>query len=111
MSDEQRRIIGEMKNVIVDAVDPEKVYLFGSFARGEAVSDSDVDLLIVERDRFDSSRSRLQEIRRIRQALRRFRLTKDILVVSRDEVDEWKDSINHIIGRSIREGVMLYERS
>ncbi|MDD2201334.1 MAG: nucleotidyltransferase domain-containing protein [Firmicutes bacterium] len=32
----------------------------------------------------------------------------DILVYSREEVDRWRDSRNHVIGRALREGVVLY---
>ncbi|MCL5102811.1 MAG: nucleotidyltransferase domain-containing protein [Armatimonadetes bacterium] len=38
-------------------MDPERVYLFGSHARGTARENSDVDLLVIERERFDASRS------------------------------------------------------
>ena len=43
---------------IVEAVNPEKIILFGSFAHGKATPDSDVDLLvIVESDRNPHARS------------------------------------------------------
>ncbi len=35
-----------MKDVIVETMQPEKIYLFGSYATGEATEDSDVDILI-----------------------------------------------------------------
>lgn len=97
-------------NVIKSEVDPEKIILFGSRARGDFRKDSDLDLLIIEKEPFSGGRSRLKELSKIRRALRNTELTKDILLYSIDEVEYWKDSINHIIANSLREGQVLYER-
>ena len=35
---------------------------------------------------------------------------KDILVYSRDDVEYWRDSLNHILARALRERKVLYER-
>jgi uncharacterized protein len=96
---------------IVSAVNPEQVLLIGSWARSEARSDSDLDLLIIQREPFGPHRSRSQEIRRIRRILSGFRLPKDILVYSLDEVVRWRHSVNHILARCLREGKVLYARS
>lgn len=103
-------VLGQMVEAIVREADPEEIWLFGSRARGEAAPDSDVDLLVVEREPFGPARPRLSEISRVRQALLPFRIPKDILVFSTDEVAYWKDSLNHIIARCLREGERLYER-
>jgi hypothetical protein len=42
-------ILAEIVQTIVAEVDPERIYLFGSRARGDERPDSDVDLLIVDR--------------------------------------------------------------
>ena len=36
---------------------------------------------------------------------------KDIVVYSRDELEHWRGSINHLLARTFREGKVLYERS
>ena len=104
------QVMDEMVQAIVREIDPEQIYLFGSRARGKERSDSDVDLLIVEREPFGPNRSRWQELARIRRALSPFRISKDILVYSRDEVAKWQHTVNHIISRGLREGKLLYER-
>ena len=104
------QVLDEMVKAIVEAADPEAVILFGSRARDAAHEDSDVDLLVVEREPFGAERTRLGEMSRIRQALSRFRVAKDILVYSKEEVEKWRDSLNHIIAHSLREGRILYER-
>jgi len=105
------QVLDEIVDVIVREVNPEQIILFGSRARGEAAADSDIDLLIVENEPFEPSRSRYQEITRFRRTLSQFQIAKDILVYSTDEVAKWQQSVNHIISRSLREGRLLYERS
>ena len=104
-------LLERMVQVIVDEVDPEQVILFGSRARGDARIDSDVDLVVVEASPFGPGRSRRAEAARLWRALAGFRITKDILVFSRTEVDYWRDSLNHVLARALREGKVLYERS
>ena len=103
-------IIEQMVDAIVREVAPERVYLFGSRARGEARVDSDVDILIVESEGFGAERSRLDETNRVYQALTAFRIPKDVLVYSCDEYAKWRGSRNHVIGRCESEGRLLYAR-
>jgi len=105
------QVIQEMVKAIVREVDPEAIYLFGSRARNQPGSESDVDLLVVEREPFGSGRSRLEEITRISRALSEFRVPKDILVYTCAEVDYWRDSLNHVVAKCLREGRLLYARS
>jgi predicted nucleotidyltransferase len=103
-------ILDEMVDILVQEIAPEQIYLFGSRARGNARPDSDIDLLIVESEPFGTNRSRRHELARIRRALSLFRVPKDILVYSRDEIATWQHAVNHIISRCLREGKLLYER-
>ena len=95
---------------IVQEVDPEQIYVFGSRARGDARPDSDVDLLVVEREPFGPQRSRWQEITRLLNLSARMRMPTDFLVYSRDEVEAWQDCRNNIIAQALAEGRLLYER-
>ncbi len=47
-----QNLLDQMVRAIVDEVEPEQVILFGSRARGDARSDSDVDLIVVESESF-----------------------------------------------------------
>jgi predicted nucleotidyltransferase len=105
-----QELIEEMVQAIVKEVEPRRIYLFGSCARKSETIDSDVDLLIVEDRRFGPDRNRWSELKRIRKALKPFRVPKDILVYSRDEFEKWEDSTNHIVAQAVREGRLLYER-
>ncbi|MFI5459746.1 MAG: nucleotidyltransferase domain-containing protein [Isosphaerales bacterium] len=102
--------LAKMVQAIVEKTDPDRVYLFGSRARGDARIDSDVDLLIVERGPFGAGRPRVERINRVYDALAPFRVPTDVLVYSAEEVARWQGSLNHVIGRCCREGKLLYER-
>ncbi len=104
------QLLPKMVETIVTEVDPEQVILFGSHARGDASEDSDVDLIVVESEPFDKNRDRGAEAVRLWRALAGFSISKDILVYSRDEVEYWRDSLNHVLARALREGRVLYER-
>jgi len=103
-------LLGRMVQAIVDEVDPEQVILFGSHARGDAGADSDVDLIVVETAPFGADRDRHVEETRLWRALASFHVPKDLLVYSRDEVEYWRDSLNNVLARALREGRVLYER-
>ena len=110
MTEVTEALLGEMAQTIVDEVRPERVILFGSHARGGAGPDSDVDLLVIEREPFGPGRSRRREIARIRTALSRYRVPKDILVFAAEEAKRFSGSKNHVLATSLLEGRVLYER-
>ena len=103
-------LLQRMTAAIVDEADPERVILFGSRARGDAGADSDVDLIVVESAPFGEDRDRHVEETRLWRALASFHVPKDLLVYSRDEVEYWRDSLNNVLARALREGRVLYER-
>ena len=104
-------LLQQAVRMIVDEVAPEMIILFGSHARGDARPDSDLDLIVVESAPFGKERSRRLEAVRLYHALRGLGVPKDILVFSAAEVDYWRDSLNHVLARALREGRVLYERS
>lgn len=104
-------IIGQMIKALVEEADPEQVILFGSRARGDSREHSDVDLVVVEAEPFGPERSRHKEMLRLRRALRPFRVPVDVLVYSQEDVDYWRDSLNYVLARALREGRVMYERS
>ena len=55
---------------------PEQIWLFGSYARGDETEDSDLDLLVIESQVSD----RAAEMVHLRRVLRHLRFPVDILV-------------------------------
>ncbi|MBP6057550.1 MAG: nucleotidyltransferase domain-containing protein [Nitrosomonas sp.] len=107
---DEKILLQQMVDTIVREVSPEAIILFGSRARSDARTDSDVDLLIIETAPFSPQRSRRKEAARLYIALKGLNISKDILLYSRDEFEQWKNSANHVIGRAIREGKVLHGR-
>lgn len=103
-------LLDRIVKVIVDKADPEQIILFGSRARGDVNSGSDIDLVVVEAAPFGEGRDRRAEIARLYRALASFDIPTDLLVYSSDEAEYWRDSPNHVLARALREGFVLYER-
>lgn len=99
--------IQEMVQRIVARFRPEKILLFGSYARGTAGPDSDVDLLVVKRPTGSKRQDQLD----MRIALHGIGLAKDIVVVTSEELEEYKDLVGTVIHPALREGRVLYERT
>ena len=103
-------LLQQMVDAIVVEVNPEQVILFGSRARGDSHQESDVDLVVLESEPFDAGRSRHTEEVKLYRALSEFQVSKDILVYSHEDAEYWRDSLNHVLARALREGRVLYER-
>ena len=83
-----KKLLQEIVDRIVEAVNPEKIILFGSYAYGHPTRDSDLDLLVI----VDELKEKRRELTfRIRKALRKFLIAKDIIVATKEEIEYWKD--------------------
>ena len=102
--------IQEMVDRIVSVSNPEKIILFGSYAKGTARPHSDVDLLVVDTDDFGAFRSRRDVLRKIGVALKGIRVPKDVLLYSHREFMKWRGISSHIVGSAFQEGKLLYEK-
>jgi predicted nucleotidyltransferase len=99
--------IKAMVRRIVERFNPLKIILFGSYARGNAGPDSDVDLLIVMPVR-GSKRKKAVEIG---VALHDIKVAKDVIVVTPQEFEWRKDVIGTIEWPAVREGQVLYAKA
>ena len=89
------------------SVKPQKIYLFGSFARGDERADSDYDFYIVMPDSVTDRLAVPQVAYRSLRGLKR--RSVDIVVGSVSGFNERKErkTLENIIAR---EGVVLYEK-
>ena len=89
---------------IVSAYQPARVILFGSQARGDAMPDSDVDLLVLFDDDLNPRERRIG----IRRLLRDMPFAKDVLVASIADLEH--STGGTAVAGAIRDGVVVYER-
>ena len=99
--------VRKMADTIVARFKPERLILFGSYARGTAGPDSDADFLVVMRP----SGTKRQATIEIGAALAHAGLAKDIVVATPDEVDMLRNTPGTIIAPALAEGVVMYERA
>jgi predicted nucleotidyltransferase len=100
-------IMESMVRRIVERFSPDRVILFGSYARGAAEPDSDVDLLVVMR----CTESTWQQAVEIRKSLADLPLAKDVIVVTPEYFERYRDIIGTVVWPAVREGKVLYERA
>jgi len=97
----------EIVRRIVATAGPEKIVLFGSAVRGVMGPNSDLDLLVVKGGAYDHS----AVTRDIYRSLRDIKYPKDIVLVSPEEVERYRDCFAVVIYPALREGRVIYERS
>ncbi|MBD3239837.1 MAG: nucleotidyltransferase domain-containing protein [Chitinivibrionales bacterium] len=108
---DKRSMIMQMRDVIVQTVNPVRIILFGSFATGKATPFSDVDFLVIEDTEFGAHRSRRKEAARIWAALLAFDMPKDILVYTEEGCKKARGNPNHVVEQAMKYGQVIYERT
>jgi predicted nucleotidyltransferase len=101
-----KELLDEIVQKILVVTQPEKIILFGSYARGDATEESDLDLLIIQ----ESNLPRHKRSTPIRLVLMDIFMSKDIVVYTPEEVEEWKSASMSFIATVLREGKILYEK-
>ena len=97
-------ILGSILHRIVEAYQPEAVYLFGSQARGGTGPDSDYDLLVVVPADAPEARRRPQLAVR---ALRGVGVPVDAVIMTRPAFDLRAHVVNSLPEAALREGRLL----
>jgi uncharacterized protein len=99
--------IDRMADEIVQRFHPLRLILFGSYARGDAGRDSDIDFLVVLPHVADKRRAAVD----IRRALAAFPVSKDIIVTTPEEIARRGHLAGAVLRPALRDGKVLYERS
>ena len=99
-------LLAEVVARIRDAVQPERVILFGSRARDEAHVESDYDFLIIK----ESDQPRYRRSGPLYTALADLPVEVEVVVYTPEEVQEWSAVPEAFVTTALREGLVLYER-
>lgn len=97
-------VLAEAVRRIVEAVQPRKIILFGSAVRGEMGPDSDMDFLVV----IPSGGHRRKTAQKIYRHLIGMGFATDIVVVTEEDIEEFRNHIGMVIRPALEEGKELY---
>jgi predicted nucleotidyltransferase len=89
---------------IVRVAQPERIILFGSAARGEIGPNSDVDLLVIKRGEFHQGHLTAE----IYMSLHGVGQAVDVILVSPELVEKYRNTHCLVISPALREGREVY---
>jgi predicted nucleotidyltransferase len=98
--------IAQLTARIVEAEEPEKIVLFGSYASGTATENSDIDLLVISRSPLPR---REREVRLTRQ-LFGSGVPYDLLVLTPEQIEERLRRNGPFIREILSTGRVVYQR-
>jgi uncharacterized protein len=99
--------INDIVKRIATNFNPEKIILFGSYAKGNASNDSDLDLIIIQ----DTKLPRHKRSFDIQKSLIGSLIPMDILVYTIMEYEQEKDVKHSFLNSAIKTSKILYEKS
>ncbi len=90
---------------LAEALSPEEIHLFGSYTRGDANEDSDVDLMVLV---SESEEPRYRRAQHAHGVATDHSMSRDILVWTREEWNRGLDNPACLPATILREGRCLY---
>ena len=103
-------LLDELVARIAEAVKPEKIILFGSWARGDAGAESDIDLFVQVETGQNTRQVCAAAYAAIRPLYRRLARGVEVVVKDRAFVERYGDLVGTVVLDVLREGKVLYER-
>ncbi|MER8523841.1 MULTISPECIES: nucleotidyltransferase domain-containing protein [unclassified Mesorhizobium] len=101
-----RKIFERMAALVRECCDPDEIFLFGSFAKGIATVDSDVDLIVV--GDFGARKAVVRQ--EIAETLSQFPLGVDVLLLSPREIAEAAGNPQAFLASALSSSILLYRR-
>jgi predicted nucleotidyltransferase len=91
----------------VEVAQPSRVFIFGSWARGETTGSSDLDLAVFFPD---DRKAELSELRKeISHAIKDIRMSIDLIVASEGHAAEFISSVNSVYYKILHQGKLVYD--
>lgn len=98
-------VLADIVARVVRAAKPDRIVLFGSGARGTMGPNSDLDLLVIKGGKFNRDRI----TRAIYRELRGKGAPVDVVVVTPEEVERYRDTHCLVICPALKEGKTVYD--
>ncbi|MDQ6833631.1 MAG: nucleotidyltransferase domain-containing protein [Chloroflexota bacterium] len=99
-------LIAAITRTVVEHRNPRRIILFGSYARGDAGPDSDLDIFVEM-----ETRSRNRSVNTIHMLFGRHEWAMDVIVYTPEDVKKWRRQVGTMFYVIEKEGRVLYERS
>jgi len=96
--------IHHIAKIIADNYNPEKIILFGSYAKGTPNEHSDLDILVIK----ETNVPQHQRPREIRKYLRGLGIPMDIIVYTKSEIEKWENVKMAFISQVLEKGKVIY---
>ena len=106
LSPKVEKLAKEVTRRILETVQPQRVLLFGSSARGADTKDSDLDILVIVQGPVH--RRRLAQ--KIYGNLHGVGVPVDIVVATEEDVAQYGDKLGSILRPALTEGRVIYAR-
>lgn len=103
-------VLEEVKNRLVKIYNPLEIYIFGSYAWGVPDEESDLDLLVVV-DQVGTEIERHRSLVDGYRVLADLRISKDILLFTKQEFDLKADNSTTLIHKIKKQGKQIYARA
>lgn len=97
------KTLDEIVRRVVQIAQPEQIIMFGSAARAEMTSESDIDLLVVK-----SGAHRRHLAQSIYRGLFGVGVAVDVIVVTPEDIERYRQNPAIVIEPAIREGKVIY---
>lgn len=97
-------VLADIVRRVVEAASPEKIVLFGSAARGTMGPNSDIDLLVIKRGKFNYWRLLTSIYRQLPGTA-----AVDVVLVTAEDAERYRDTHCLVISPALQEGKVVYD--
>ncbi len=96
-----------IRDAILAEVTPDRIVLFGSYAKGSQTKDSDIDIMILLKDDI-SRKDKLNLLYRIEKRFLKLPYSVDIVLKSRTQFEEYKEYLGTLNNDVAKDGKILW---
>jgi predicted nucleotidyltransferase len=99
-----KKDIEQIKNKIVSELRPQKIYIFGSYARENADEESDIDILVIMNTLLNPHQRNLQ----VKRLFPRRSFSMDAFVYTPEEALRYQNIPGTVLNSAVTRGKLLY---
>lgn len=104
-------IINKAVQFIKDKISPDKIYLFGSYAKGNPTENSDLDFFIVKNSDLPKPKRSIPLYSMDKSKQIGAHIGIDFIVYTPKEYEASRNEQNSLVGEIMRTGKLLYDRT